>query len=142
LEARRIFGAYVDRSGNFIDTAVNCTSGTSECILGKLMVGRRHRIVLLTKFTIARSGRSEFGRQPPHEPHPVRRTEPVLAWHRPHRSAAPARLGRQDAAGVADTRKGMIASTGLLNEASPCTAEEVKTVAHTTGASAARVALA
>jgi hypothetical protein len=45
-------------------------------------------------------------------------------------------------AGVADTRKGMIASTGLLNEASPCTAEEVKTVARTTGASAARVALA
>ena len=53
-EARRIFDAYVDRGGNFIDTAVNYTNGASERILGKLMEGRRDRIVLSTKFTMAR----------------------------------------------------------------------------------------
>jgi aryl-alcohol dehydrogenase-like predicted oxidoreductase len=43
---------------------------------------------------------------------------------------------------VAATRKGVIASTGLLNEASLRIAEEVKAVARETGASAAQVALA
>jgi len=53
-EARRIFDAYVDRGGNFVDTAVNYTNGAAERIVGKLMEGRRDRIVLSTKFTMAR----------------------------------------------------------------------------------------
>jgi aryl-alcohol dehydrogenase-like predicted oxidoreductase len=51
-------------------------------------------------------------------------------------------LATNDDAGVAATRKGVIASTGLLNEASLRIAEEVKAVARATGASAAQVALA
>ncbi|MBV6815099.1 aldo/keto reductase [Xanthomonas campestris pv. passiflorae] len=53
-EARRIFDAYADRGGNFIDTAVNYTNGGSERILGELIKGRRERFVLATKFTMAR----------------------------------------------------------------------------------------
>lgn len=53
-EARRIFDAYVERGGNFVDTAVNYTNGAAERILGKLLQGRRERIVLSTKFTMAR----------------------------------------------------------------------------------------
>ncbi|ANH07511.1 aldo/keto reductase [Shinella sp. HZN7] len=53
-EAGRIFDAYVDRGGNFIDTAVNYTNGTSEKILGGLIRDKRDRIVLATKFTMAR----------------------------------------------------------------------------------------
>ncbi|GAA4164026.1 aldo/keto reductase [Shinella granuli] len=53
-EAGRIFDAYVDRGGNFIDTAVNYTNGTSERILGGLIRDKRDRIVLATKFTMAR----------------------------------------------------------------------------------------
>lgn len=53
-EARDIFDAYVDRGGNFVDTSVNYTNGASERILGKLLEGRRERIVLSTKFTMAR----------------------------------------------------------------------------------------
>jgi aryl-alcohol dehydrogenase-like predicted oxidoreductase len=53
-QARRIFDLYVDRGGNFIDTAVNYTGGTSERILGGLLKGQRDRIVLATKFTMAR----------------------------------------------------------------------------------------
>ncbi|VVT14900.1 aldo/keto reductase [Rhizobium sp. EC-SD404] len=53
-ESKRIFDAYVDRGGNFVDTAVNYTGGTSERILGGLIKDKRERIVLATKFTMAR----------------------------------------------------------------------------------------
>ncbi|MET1080702.1 MAG: aldo/keto reductase [Pseudomonas sp.] len=53
-EARRIFEAYVERGGNFIDTAVNYTDGASERILGRLLKGRRDRLVVSSKFSMAR----------------------------------------------------------------------------------------
>ncbi len=53
-EARRIFDAYVDRGGNFIDTSVNYTNGASERILGGFVKGKRERTILATKFTMAR----------------------------------------------------------------------------------------
>ncbi|WP_407526198.1 aldo/keto reductase [Methylobacterium oryzisoli] len=53
-EARRIFDLYVDRGGNLIDTAVNYTDGTAERMVGAFVKGRRERIVLATKFTMAR----------------------------------------------------------------------------------------
>lgn len=53
-EARRIFDLYVDRGGNFIDTAVNYTDGASERIVGEFIGSKRERIVLATKFTMAR----------------------------------------------------------------------------------------
>ncbi|MFP5077001.1 aldo/keto reductase [Rhizobium sp. YIM 134829] len=53
-EARRIFDAYVERGGNFVDTAVNYTNGASERILGTFIKDKRERIVLSTKFTMAR----------------------------------------------------------------------------------------
>nr|WP_176331608.1 aldo/keto reductase [Burkholderia vietnamiensis] len=53
-EAKRIFDAYVDQGGNFVDTAVNYTNGSSEKILGGLIKNKRDRIVLSTKFTMAR----------------------------------------------------------------------------------------
>lgn len=53
-EARRIFDLYVDRGGNFVDTSVNYTNGASERILGRFIAEKRERIVLATKFTMAR----------------------------------------------------------------------------------------
>lgn len=53
-EAARIFDAYVERGGNFIDTAVNYTNGSAERILGRLIKAMRERIVLATKFTMSR----------------------------------------------------------------------------------------
>lgn len=53
-EAGRIFDLYVEQGGNFIDTSVNYTGGASERILGGLIKGRRDRLVLSTKFTMAR----------------------------------------------------------------------------------------
>lgn len=52
-EAQRIFDTYVERGGNFIDTAVNYTHGSSEKFLGELIRHKRERIVLATKFTMA-----------------------------------------------------------------------------------------
>ncbi|HBC82456.1 aldo/keto reductase [Pseudescherichia vulneris] len=53
-EAQRIFDAYVERGGNFIDTAVNYTNGSAEKILGRMIKAKRDRIVLATKFTMSR----------------------------------------------------------------------------------------
>ncbi|QUS41033.1 aldo/keto reductase [Tardiphaga alba] len=53
-EARRIFDLYVDRGGNLIDTAVNYTNGASERLVGQFIKAKRERIVLATKFTMAR----------------------------------------------------------------------------------------
>ena len=53
-EARRIFDTYVDRGGNFIDTSVNYTNGTSERMVGAFARERRERLVLASKFTMAR----------------------------------------------------------------------------------------
>ena len=53
-DATRIFDAYVERGGNFIDTAVNYTNGASERMLGRLIADKRERVVVATKFTMAR----------------------------------------------------------------------------------------
>ena len=52
-EARRIFDAYVDRGGNFIDTANLYTNGTSESLLGEFMADRRERLVVATKYSLS-----------------------------------------------------------------------------------------
>ncbi|MFM0739394.1 aldo/keto reductase [Paraburkholderia xenovorans] len=51
-EVRRIFNAYADAGGNFIDTANGYQFGESEEILGDLLEGRREDFVLATKFTM------------------------------------------------------------------------------------------
>ena len=56
-EARRIFNAYADAGGNFIDTADVYQGGQSETILGDLLAGRRDDFVLATKFTMPSSGK-------------------------------------------------------------------------------------
>ncbi|MEV0221769.1 aldo/keto reductase [Streptomyces sp. NPDC050704] len=52
-EAAAIFDLYLDRGGNFVDTAVNYTDGAAERLLGRFLKGRRDRVVLGTKFTMA-----------------------------------------------------------------------------------------
>src|SRR3546814_9752839 len=51
-EARRIFDAYVDRGGNFIDTANRYTDGTSERFIGEFAANRRERLVIATKYML------------------------------------------------------------------------------------------
>lgn len=58
-EARRLFDLYVERGGNFIDTAVTYTDGTSERMLGEFARGRRDSLVLATKYSTLRT---------PHDP--------------------------------------------------------------------------
>jgi aryl-alcohol dehydrogenase-like predicted oxidoreductase len=53
-ECRRIVEAYSEAGGNVIDTAINYRGGASEEILGELLVGRRDRFVLATKYTVSR----------------------------------------------------------------------------------------
>lgn len=51
-ESRRMLDLFVDRGGNFVDTASNYTDGESEEQLGELLSGRRDRIVLASKYTL------------------------------------------------------------------------------------------
>ncbi|MEV0893313.1 aldo/keto reductase [Promicromonospora sp. NPDC050262] len=56
-EARHLFDEYVDRGGNFVDTAVTYTDGTSERLLGEFARGRRDALVIATKYTTLRDTR-------------------------------------------------------------------------------------
>ena len=52
-ESRRIFEAFADAGGNFVDTACNYTDGESERIIGNLLrshPGHRERLVIATKY--------------------------------------------------------------------------------------------
>src|SRR5271155_1456851 len=55
-ESRKVYDAYLEAGGNFIDTANVYTNGTSEKLLGEFMQGHRERIVLATKYTNATPG--------------------------------------------------------------------------------------
>lgn len=50
-ESRKVYNAFRDAGGNFIDTANVYNRGTSETFLGEFMADDRERIVLATKFT-------------------------------------------------------------------------------------------
>ncbi|ARX80953.1 MULTISPECIES: aldo/keto reductase [Streptomyces] len=53
-EARKLFDLYVERGGNFIDTASTYTEGSSERLLGAFAHGRRESLVLATKYSTLR----------------------------------------------------------------------------------------
>ncbi|HUG65459.1 MAG TPA: aldo/keto reductase [Gaiellaceae bacterium] len=52
-ECRRMFEAFVEAGGNFVDTACNYTDGESEEILGRLVAPDRERFVVATKYTLS-----------------------------------------------------------------------------------------
>src|SRR5277367_3367665 len=56
-ESKKIYDAYREAGGNFIDTANIYTNGTSETFLGEFMQGHRESVVLATKYTNAGPGK-------------------------------------------------------------------------------------
>ena len=48
-ESRRVLDAYLERGGNFIDTADAYSGGASEEVVGRALVGRREAVVVATK---------------------------------------------------------------------------------------------
>jgi aryl-alcohol dehydrogenase-like predicted oxidoreductase len=56
-EGRRIYDAYQEAGGNFIDTANLYTNGSSERLLGEFLQGHREEMVLATKYTNAAPGK-------------------------------------------------------------------------------------
>jgi len=54
-ESRRVFEAFAEAGGNFVDTANLYTAGTSERFTGEFLKGRRERFVLATKYTLSMS---------------------------------------------------------------------------------------
>ena len=55
-EARKVYDAFREAGGNFIDTANLYTNGESESFLGEFMEGHRPSVVLATKYTNAAPG--------------------------------------------------------------------------------------
>jgi aryl-alcohol dehydrogenase-like predicted oxidoreductase len=55
-EAQKVYAAYREAGGNFIDTTNIYTNGASERFLGEFMKGHRETIVLATKYTNAAPG--------------------------------------------------------------------------------------
>ena len=53
-EARKLFDTYVERGGNFIDTAPTYTDGSSERLLSEFARDNRDSLVLATKYTTQR----------------------------------------------------------------------------------------
>jgi aryl-alcohol dehydrogenase-like predicted oxidoreductase len=52
-ESRKIFEAYLEAGGNFIDTSINYTNGTSERFVGELLAtAAREELVVATKYTL------------------------------------------------------------------------------------------
>ena len=78
-ETRKIFSAYVEHGGNFIDTANAYTNGTAEQMVGEFARSRRDQLVIATKYTMV-SARVI----------PTRAARPARAWSDPPRAAFPA----------------------------------------------------
>lgn len=51
-ECKKQLEAYVERGGNFLDSAINYTNGSSEALVGELIAGERARFVLATKYSL------------------------------------------------------------------------------------------
>jgi aryl-alcohol dehydrogenase-like predicted oxidoreductase len=52
-ESHKIFVAYVEAGGNFIDTANKYTLGTSERFVGEFIAGQRDNFVIATKYSLS-----------------------------------------------------------------------------------------
>ena len=55
-ESRKVYDAYREAGGNFVDTANIYTNGTSETLVGEFIRDHRHSVVLATKYTNAVPG--------------------------------------------------------------------------------------
>jgi len=55
-EARKVYDAFRETGGNFIDTANCYTNGTSESFLGEFMQDNRQSVVLATKYGMSAPG--------------------------------------------------------------------------------------
>lgn len=52
-ESKRVFDAFAETGGNFIDTANKYTNGTSEKYVGEFIASGRDKFVLATKYTLS-----------------------------------------------------------------------------------------
>ncbi len=59
-ESRRVFDTFAEAGGNFVDTAVNYTEGTSEKLVGEFIRSQREHFVLATKYTGTRQDQTDL----------------------------------------------------------------------------------
>jgi aryl-alcohol dehydrogenase-like predicted oxidoreductase len=59
MESRKMFDRFAEAGGNFIDTSVNYTDGTSETFLGDFLKADRDHFVVATKYTLTRPDQTD-----------------------------------------------------------------------------------
>ena len=77
-EARKIYDAYREAGGNFIDTANIYTLGTSEKFVGEFVRGHREQVVIATKYTNAIPGGNDANAGGNHRKNMVQAVEASL----------------------------------------------------------------
>lgn len=55
MESEKIFKIFQDKGGNFVDSSINYTNGTSEKFLGDFIHEDRDRFVVATKYSLTRN---------------------------------------------------------------------------------------
>ena len=97
-ECGRIFDAFVEAGGNFVDTACNYTDGESEEIVGELVESDRDHFVVATKYTLT-ARRDDPNAGGNHRKNLVRTLEASLRRlrHRLRRPPLAPHVGRNDA---------------------------------------------
>ena len=82
-ESHKVYNAFRDSGGNFVDAANIYTKGTSELFFGEFIKGHRESLVLATKYTNAASGKAPNARG--NHPRPAPGVPDVMAGRRPQR---------------------------------------------------------
>lgn len=59
--SRRVFDTFLDKGGNFIDTAPNYGNGASEKMVADFIQGKRSTLVIATKYSFAVPGNGAIG---------------------------------------------------------------------------------
>ena|SRR5271163_4344472 len=95
-EARKIYDAYREAGGNFVDTANLYTNGTSETLVGEFIRDHRQSVVLATKYTNAMAGNDPNARQSSQEHGAGARSLAAALENGLHRSLLAAYLGSND----------------------------------------------
>ncbi len=76
--SREIFDRFAGAGGNFIDTSVNYTNGTSEAYVGEFIASDRDHFVVATKYTLTSADNTDPNRGGNHRKNMMRSVEQSL----------------------------------------------------------------
>ena len=91
-DARRVFDAYVEAGGNFIDTADSYQFGESEELVGEFIAADRDYFVVATKYTLGTTATDDISRTGNSRKNMIRSVEASLKRLRSYASISIGRI--------------------------------------------------